>query len=150
MKVYTLKREQIISKNILDVFDFFSRPENLAKITPPKMKFKILTPTPIEMKEGALIDYTVRVLGIPIRWRTLITKYQPPDIFIDQQLKGPYSLWHHTHTFEKISQNETLIKDIVVYTIPFGFIGRIVHFLYIKKDLDKIFNFRKDKIADLL
>ena len=102
------------------------------------------------MKEGALIDYTVRVLCIPIRWRTLITKYQPPDIFIDQQLKGPYSLWHHTHTFEKISQNETLIKDIVVYTIPFGFIGRIVHFLYIKKDLDKIFNFRKDKIADLL
>tara|TARA_Y100000741_G_C18096373_1_gene494961 strand:- start:282 stop:734 length:453 start_codon:yes stop_codon:yes gene_type:complete len=150
MKVYTLKREQIISKNILDVFDFFSRAENLATITPPKMKFKILTPTPIEMKEGALIDYTVRVLGIPIRWRTLITKYQPPDIFIDQQLKGPYSLWHHTHTFEKISQNETLIKDIVVYTIPFGFIGRIVHFLYIKKDLDKIFNFRKDKIADLL
>ena len=150
MKVYTLKREQVISKNILDVFDFFSRAENLATITPPKMKFKILTPTPIEMKEGALIDYTVRVLGIPIRWRTLITKYQPPDIFIDQQLKGPYSLWHHTHTFEKISQNETLIKDIVVYTIPFGFIGRIVHFLYIKKDLDKIFNFRKDKIADLL
>ena len=150
MKVYTLKREHVISKNILDVFDFFSRPENLAKITPPKMKFKILTPTPIEMKEGALIDYTVRVLGIPIRWRTLITKYQPPNIFIDQQLKGPYSLWHHTHTFEKISQNETLIKDIVVYTIPFGFIGRIVHFLYIKKDLDKIFNFRKDKIADLL
>ena len=150
MKVYTLKREQIISKNILDVFDFFSRPENLAKITPPKMKFKILTPTPIEMKEGALIDYTVRVLGIPIRWRTLITKYQPPNIFIDQQLKGPYSLWHHTHTFEQISQNETLIKDIVIYTIPFGFIGRIVHFLYIKKDLDKIFNFRKDKIADLL
>ena len=150
MKVYTLKREQIISKNILDVFDFFSRAENLATITPPKMKFKILTPTPIEMKEGALIDYTVRVLGIPIRWRTLITKYQPPNIFIDQQLKGPYSLWHHTHTFEQISQNETLIKDIVVYTIPFGFIGRIVHFLYIKKDLDKIFNFRKDKIADLL
>ncbi len=150
MKVYTLKKEQKISKNILDVFDFFSRPENLAAITPPKMKFKILTPSPIEMKEGALIDYTVRILGFPIRWRTLITKYDPPNIFIDQQLKGPYSLWHHTHTFTKISDNETLIKDIVVYVIPFGFIGRIIHSLYIKRDLEKIFLYRKKKIADLL
>ena len=150
MKVYTLKKEQRVPKNILDVFDFFSRPENLTAITPHKMRFKILTPVPIEMKEGALIDYTVRILGFPIRWRTLITKYEPPNLFIDQQLKGPYSLWHHTHAFEKISSDETLIKDIVVYTIPFGFIGRIAHFLYIKRDLDKIFNYRKDKIADLL
>ncbi|MAX10376.1 MAG: CDP-paratose 2-epimerase [Candidatus Marinimicrobia bacterium] len=139
-----------MSKGISDVFDFFSKPENLAKITPSKMRFKILTPVPIEMKEGALIDYTVRVLGFPIRWRTLITKYEPPNIFIDQQLKGPYSLWHHTHTFTKISDSETLIKDIVVYTIPFSFIGRIIHSLYIKRDLDKIFSYRKDKIADLL
>jgi len=150
LKVYTLKKEQKISKNILDVFDFFSRPENLATITPPKMKFKILTPKPIEMKEGALIDYTVRILGFPIRWRTLITKYGPPNIFVDQQLKGPYSLWHHTHTFTKISDNETLIKDIVTYSIPFGFIGRIAHSIYIKKDLEKIFLYRKNKIADLL
>ena len=150
MKVYTLKKEQKISKNILDVFDFFSRPENLAAITPPKMKFKILTPSPIEMKEGALIDYTVRILGFPVRWRTLITKYDPPDIFVDQQLKGPYSLWHHTHTFTKISDNETLIKDIIAYSIPFGFIGRVVHSIYIKKDLEKIFLYRKNKIADLL
>jgi hypothetical protein len=114
------------------------------------MKFKILTPSPIEMKEGALIDYTVRILGLPIRWRTLITKYDPPDIFVDQQLKGPYSLWHHTHTFTKISDNETLIKDIVVYSIPFGFIGRVVHSIYIKKELEKIFSYRKNKIVDLL
>ena len=150
MKVYTLKREQKISKGISEVFDFFSRPENLAAITPPKMKFNILTPSPIEMKEGALIDYTVSILGFPIRWRTLITKYDPPNLFVDQQLKGPYSLWHHTHTFTEISDTETLIKDIVVYAIPFGFIGRIVHSIYIKRDLDKIFSYRKNKIADLL
>ena len=150
MKIYTLKKEQKISKNILDVFDFFSRPENLSRITPPKMGFNILTPSPIEMKEGALIDYTVKILGIPIRWRTLITKYDPPNIFIDQQLKGPYSLWHHTHVFKKISDNETLIEDIVLYTIPFGFIGRIVHYLYIKRDLEKIFSYRKKKIADIM
>ena len=150
MKVYTFKKEQKISKNILEVFDFFSRPENLAAITPPKMKFQILTPSPIEMKEGALIDYTVRILGFPIRWRTLITKYDPPNMFVDQQLKGPYSIWHHTHTFTKISDNETLIRDIVAYSIPFGLIGRIVHSLYIKKDLEKIFLYRKNKISDLL
>jgi len=150
LKVYTFKKEQKISKNILEVFDFFSRPENLAIITPPKMKFQILTPSPIEMKEGALIDYTVRILGFPIRWRTLITKYDPPNMFVDQQLKGPYSIWHHTHTFTKISDNETLIRDIVAYSIPFGLIGRIVHSLYIKKDLEKIFLYRKNKISDLL
>jgi len=150
LKVYTFKKEQKISKNILEVFDFFSRPENLAAITPPKMKFQILTPSPIEMKEGALIDYTVRILGFPIRWRTLITKYDPPNMFVDQQLKGPYSIWHHTHTFTKISDNETLIRDIVAYSIPFGLIGRIVHSLYIKKDLEKIFLYRKNKISDLL
>ena len=102
------------------------------------------------MKDGALIDYTVKVLGFPIRWRTLITKYEPPNIFIDQQLMGPYSLWHHTHTFTEINNKETLIEDVVIYVIPFGFIGRFIHFLYIKRDLDKIFSYRKKKISELL
>ena len=149
MKVYTLKREQKISKNILEVFDFFSRPENLATITPPKMNFNILTPSPIEMKEGTLIDYTVNILGFPLRWRTLITKFDPPNIFVDQQLKGPYSLWHHTHKFKKINEKETLIQDVVVYSIPFSFIGSFVHSIYIKKDLDKIFSFRAEKIKEI-
>ena len=129
MKVYTLKKEQKISKNILEVFEFFSRPENLATITPPKMNFNIL--------------------GFPVRWRTLITKYDPPNIFVDQQLKGPYSLWHHTHTFKKINEKETLILDVVVYSIPFSFIGSLVHSVYIKKDLDKIFSFRAEKIKEI-
>ena len=148
MIIHTLKKEQKISKNILEVFDFFSRPENLSIITPPKMKFNIMTPSPIEMKDGALIDYTVKILGFPIKWRTLITKYDPPNIFIDQQLKGPYSLWHHTHTFKKINDNETLIGDTVIYVVPFSFIGSIVHSIYISRDLEKIFSYREKKIKD--
>ena len=136
-------------KDISTVFDFFSKPENLSVITPPAMKFKILTPSPIDMKEGALIDYTVSIMFIPIRWRTLITKFSPPNLFIDQQLKGPYSMWHHTHKFEKINENETLIKDKVVYGVPFGIIGRLVHYLYIKRDLKKIFTYRKNKIEQI-
>ena len=149
MKLYTLKKEQIIPRNILDVFDFFSKPENLSVITPSKMGFKILTPSPIEMKEGALIDYTVKIIGLPIRWTTLITKYDPPNLFIDQQLKGPYSMWHHTHNFKKLNDNETLIEDIVVYSVPYSFIGGLIHSLYIKRDLEKIFSYRSKKIKEI-
>jgi len=146
LKLYTFKKEQKISKSIIDVFDFFSKPENLSVITPNKMDFKILTPSPIEMKEGTLIDYTVKIMSFPIRWRTLITKYDPPSMFIDQQLKGPYSMWHHTHLFEKINDNETLIKDIILYAVPFSFIGSITHSLYIKRDLENIFDYRSQEI----
>jgi len=146
LKLYTFKKEQKISKSIIDVFDFFSKPENLSVITPNKMDFKILTPSPIEMKEGTLIDYTVKIMSFPIRWRTLITKYDPPNMFIDQQLKGPYSMWHHTHLFEKINDNETLIKDIILYAVPFSFIGSITHSLYIKRDLENIFDYRSQEI----
>ena len=149
MKLYTLNKEQVISKNISEVFDFFSKPENLSTITPPKMNFHILTPSPINMKKGALIDYTINIMFIPIRWRTLITKYDPPYSFIDQQIKGPYSRWHHTHTFTKINENETLIKDTVLYSVPLGFIGRIVHWIYIERDLKKIFSYRKKKINEI-
>ena len=149
LKTYTLKKEQKISKNILDVFDFFSKPENLSIITPRKMGFKILTPNPIEMKDGAIIDYSIKILGIPVRWTTIIVKYSPPHLFVDQQLKGPYSFWHHTHTFKKINENETLIQDVVLYAIPFNFIGSIVHSLYIKRDLKNIFLYRAKKNKEI-
>ena len=149
MKLHILKKEQVISQNISTVFDFFSKPENLSVITPPKMNFKIFTPSPIDMKEGTLIDYTINIMFMPIRWRTLITKYNPPNIFVDQQLSGPYSMWHHTHTFEQLGDNETLIKDEVLYSIPFAFIGKIIHYLYIKGELEKIFTYRKNKIEEI-
>ena len=114
------------------VFNFFSKPENLTLITPPRLRFDILTPTPLEMKEGQLIDYSLTILYlIKLHWCTLITDYHQPYKFIDQQIKGPYTLWHHTHTFEE-KDGGTLIKDSLKYAIPFGWLGRAIHFIYIK------------------
>ncbi len=147
MRTYKLEREQIIKKPLKEVFEFFSHPENLAKITPDKLDFNILTPTPIEMKPGALVDYTVKPMLFPIRWTTLITDYDPPFMFIDQQLKGPYSFWHHKHTFED-TPDGTLIKDEVVYALPFGLLGDIAYSLFVKKQLSKIFDYRAKVIKD--
>ena len=145
MKVYTLKFEQKINKPIEEVFSFFSKPENLALITPPKLNFKILTPTPIEMKEGQLIDYTIKLYGFEVRWRTLITEYEYPKKFIDQQIKGPYSMWHHVHTFYDHGDCVHMI-DKIDYSVSFGLIGSLVNKLLIKKDLIKIFDYRKNII----
>lgn len=142
MKKYSIEFEQFINLPIQDVFLFFSQPKNLSLITPPRLKFNILTPEPIHMNEGQLIDYTLTIMYIiNIRWTTLITMYQEPNIFIDQQLKGPYSLWHHTHTFEE-KDGGTLIKDKVIYGIPFGWFGRFLNFVYIKHDINSIFKYR--------
>ena len=102
MKTYNIKFKQFIDLPINDVFSFFSKPENLSLITPPRLKFNILTPPPIKMKEGQLIDYSLSIMYcIKLRWRTLITDYNQPYQFIDQQIKGPYSLWNHIHTFQE-------------------------------------------------
>jgi len=148
MKLYTLESNQFINKPIEEVFQFFSKPENLSVITPAKLGFKILSPNPIKMEVGRLIDYNIYLLGIPIHWRTLITDYEPPNMFVDQQIKGPYAMWHHTHTFHKV-KGGVEIKDRVVYSIPFGFLGRLLNYLWIKRDLNNIFLHRK-KVIDKL
>ena len=138
----------MISKNISEVFDFFSKPENLSTITPPKMNFHILTPSPINMKKGALIDYTINIMFISMRWRTLITKYDYPNLFVDQQIKGPYSFWHHTHTF-KTKGSGTIITDKLIYGIPFGLVGRLMNFIYIQHDIKNIFQYRHKILNDI-
>ena len=100
------------------------------------------------MGPGRIIDYQIYLLGIPIHWRTLITDYNPPNMFIDQQIKGPYNMWHHTHTFHKV-EGGVEIKDKVVYSIPFGILGRILNYLWIRNDLENIFVHRK-KVIDKL
>ena len=145
MKVNKLKFEQRIDKPIKEVFDFFSDPENLALITPNKLSFKIITPTPIKMKEGQLIDYTIKLYGFEVRWRTLITEYEYPKKFIDQQIKGPYSMWHHVHTFYDHG-NYVHMVDEINYSISFGLIGKLINKLLIKKDLIEIFDYRKNII----
>ena len=149
MKTYNIKFQQFIDLPINDVFNFFSKPENLSLITPPRLKFDILTPVPIIMKEGQLIDYSLTIIYcLKLRWRTLITDYNQPYKFVDQQIKGPYSLWHHTHEFEE-KDGGTLIHDSVTYAVPFGVIGQLLHAVYIKHDIKNIFKYRH-KILDAI
>ena len=148
MKVYTLKYKTIINRSINDVFDFFKSPENLSELTPKKLNFVILTPTPIKMKDGQLIDYTITLFGKKIHWRTMITDYVDREMFVDQQIKGPYLLWHHKHQFNEIDNGVEMI-DEVNYSMPFGFLGEIIHFIYIRKELEYIFRYRSKIISNL-
>ncbi len=147
MKTYLLTRSQLVKKPLPEVFSFFEDPANLEQITPPQLGFHILTPQPIQMGKGLLIDYTVRVLGWPVRWSSLISEYEPLKKFVDVQVKGPYSFWHHTHRFQERPQG-TLIEDEVRYSLPFGFLGRVAHGLFVGRQLNEIFEYRKKVIAE--
>lgn len=125
------------------IFAFFADAANLEAITPPWLHFRILTPFPITMKNGALIDYRLRLRGIPIRWRTEICDWQPAHSFVDQQLRGPYRLWHHTHTFEDTA-NGTLMTDTVRYIVPGG---RLINWIFVAPDLRRIFRYRQQVLA---
>jgi ligand-binding SRPBCC domain-containing protein len=121
-----------------EIFPFFADARNLETLTPPWLNFRIFTPIPITMKEGALIDYRLRVRGFPVRWRTRINVWQPPHRFVDEQLRGPYRQWIHEHTFE-VKNDGTLARDIVRYAVPFDF---LVHHLLVRPDIEKIFQYR--------
>ena len=127
------------------VFDFFSRAENLEQITPPWMRFRILTSAPIEMKQGATISYGLRVRGIPLRWLTEIESWNPPFEFVDVQAKGPYKFWRHEHRFSDVDGG-TSIGDMVAYALPFGPLGLVVHRLQVARDLARIFDYRARRV----
>jgi ligand-binding SRPBCC domain-containing protein len=146
LKIY--RRVQILPGSPAEVFRFFETPENLARLTPPSLGFEILTPSPIVMRAGALIDYCVRPLGFPQRWTTLIESYDPPRRFTDVQLRGPYSFWHHTHTFE-VAEGGTRMTDEVRYVLPFGPFGAPAA-PWVAWQLDRIFDFRARTVAALL
>lgn len=151
MHVYRMQLEQWVAKPPDRVFPFFSRPENLALITPPNLGFRLLTPQPVDMEKGRVIDYTIRVLGLPTRWRTLITRYDPPSCFVDEQLSGPYSFWHHTHRFEQ-RHGGTLLQDELSYALPLALMGparELVHTLYVRPALERIFAYRRRMFAGL-
>jgi ligand-binding SRPBCC domain-containing protein len=145
MKLFILNRRQFVQKPLSEVFAFFSNPENLETLTPKDLGFETLTPTPIAMKEGAVIDYTIKIGGFPVRWTTLITSYEPQHKFVDLQLKGPYSYWHHTHTFTETNDG-TVIEDEVRYAMPLGILGLAAHALVVKRRLATIFARRSDVI----
>lgn len=150
MYTYILERQQIIPRSRAEAFAFFCDAFNLERITPPFLKFRIVTPKPIRMEGGALIDYELNMYGLPFRWRTLIERWQPDEKFEDTQLNGPYALWHHTHTFEQLGPDQTLVRDRVLYRIPFGIFGRLAHWLFIGRALNVIFDYRAKATAEIL
>lgn len=149
MTVHTLVRQSRLPHPIDRVFDFFSRAENLERLTPASLRFRILTPGQIEMREGALIEYSLRLRGLPIRWLTRIEEWNPPHRFVDVQLRGPYRLWHHTHTFAA-ADGETDMTDTVRYALPFGPLGDLANHLFVARELRSIFDFRAARILDVL
>lgn len=142
---WTLTAQCRIEKPRDEVFPFFADASNLERITPKAVRFRILTPRPIEMREGAIIDYALRIKGIPIRWRTEITAWDPPNRFADSQIKGPYHLWEHTHTFKETDDGaSTIMTDTVRYS-PRG--GAIMNRLFVERDVKRIFEHRNRVIG---
>lgn len=150
MKTFLFQQTQQVSRPLPEVFAFFSDARNLDRITPPWLRFEICTPGPIPMAVGTLIDYRLRWHGLPMRWRTRIEAWEPGRSFVDVQLRGPYRLWHHTHRFQALGDH-TLIEDEVRYAVPFGPLGVIAHGLFVRRDVERIFQYRRrviDELAD--
>ena len=145
MKEFLLQTELWLPRPRDEIFPFFAQARNLETITPSWLNFEVLTPAPIQMRPGTLIDYRIRVHGVPFRWRTEIAEWQPPHRFADVQLRGPYTLWHHTHTFEE-RDGGTLCADRVRYW-PRG--GALVNWLWVRRDVQRIFQFRHRRLKEL-
>ena len=148
MTPHVLIRKTVIKKNIEHLFDFFSKAENLNSITPPLLGFKIITPLPVEMKKGTIIDYKIKLNGIPFSWRTEITKWDPPFLFEDTQIKGPYKIWIHEHRFDE-KEGMTIMTDTVRYLSPGGIFEFIPHNLMVKKKVEFIFDYREKVLNEL-
>ncbi len=150
-------RERVLSQEVwlprprADVFRFFADAGNLDALTPPWMSFTIVTPRPIDMREGAVIDYRLRIRGVPIHWRTLITRWEPPHCFIDEQVKGPYLQWIHEHTFEECvgpdaARMGTTCRDSIRYK-HIG--GPVAQALMVGPDLARVFAYRTLRLQEL-
>jgi ligand-binding SRPBCC domain-containing protein len=149
MKTHVLERSQKLPGAPAAVFEFFSDPLNLEAITPPWLRFRVLTGGPLEMARGTLLEYRLRLHGLPLRWLTRIDVWEPPLRFVDVQVRGPYRLWRHTHGFEP-DGDRTLMRDTVDYALPLGPLGELAHAAFVRRDLARIFDFRHRKVHELL
>jgi ligand-binding SRPBCC domain-containing protein len=138
----------IIPAPLDEVFVFFSRAENLEKITPPWLNFRFVSPLPEKMESGALIEYALQVRLLPLRWVTEIGLWEPPYRFVDRQLKGPYREWIHEHRFEETDKG-TLMTDTVRYRLPLGVLGKVAHRLFVRRDVEEIFRYRQKIIKEI-
>lgn len=151
MRERVLRRVQVLDAPIEDAFELFSRAENLEAITPPLLRFRITSEVPEEMEVGTLIRYRLRLHGVPVSWLTRIEAWDPPHGFVDRQLRGPYALWHHTHSFEEVDGGaRTRMTDLVRYAHRLGPLGSIAEHVLVRRDLERIFDFRRDTIPGLL
>jgi len=146
--VYVLERTQFVPRPRAEVFPFFANAANLERLTPPNLGFEILTPSPIAMRAGTIIDYRIKLDGIPMKWRTRIERFEPGVQFVDVQDKGPYASWRHTHTFRDVDGG-TELGDRVEYALPFGPLGRIAHAVIVKRRLRAIFDYRARVMIEL-
>lgn len=141
MSPHRLEREQLLPRPLPEVIAFFAEARNLERITPPWLVFRVLTPEPIEMRVGTLIDYRLRVHGVPLSWTTRIEQWEPGAGFVDRQIAGPYRLWHHHHSF-RAQGDSTVVTDVVDYALPLGALGEFAHRLLVRRDLEQIFAYR--------
>jgi ligand-binding SRPBCC domain-containing protein len=139
-------REQWAARPPADIFPFFSDPRNLALLTPPRLRFEIVE-APAELRAGSRIRYRLRPFGFPLRWTSEIARWEPPHLFSDVQIEGPYRLWEHTHRFAE-SAGGTRLFDDVRYALPLGWLGRVAN-AAVKRNLDGIFDYRRERIASL-
>jgi ligand-binding SRPBCC domain-containing protein len=146
--VQTLITEVWLPRRREELLDFFSKAQNLDLITPPWLHFHVVTPMPIVMGRGTMIEYRLRWRGLPLYWRTEITCWQPPECFIDQQVKGPYRQWIHEHVFEECDGG-TLMRDRVDYAVPGWFVEPILSRWIVTPDVERIFAFRRQEMERL-
>lgn len=147
-KPHILKSRTVINRPLKEVFDFFTNVENLNRITPPALHFTITSPLPLKIKEGSLIDYKLKLNGIPFRWQTKITKWEPPYFFEDIQTKGPYKMWRHEHIFEE-KDGETIMRDVIYFISPGGIFEFIPHKLFVNKKVQHILDYRKAQFSKI-
>jgi ligand-binding SRPBCC domain-containing protein len=146
---HVLLREQVVPGTPREVFEFYADASNLERITPAWLGFRIVTPRPVEMAPGTMIEYRLRLHRVPIRWLTRIERWKPGERFVDVQVKGPYRFWHHTHTFHA-HPDGTCVRDRVCYALPFGPLGDLAHALFVRRDLERIFDFRHASVSKVM
>ena len=146
MRLHVLTREQRLPEPPEETFELFGDARNLEDITPPWLGFRVVTPEPITMAPGTLIAYRLRLHGAPIRWLTRIEVWEPGRRFVDVQVSGPYALWHHLHEFAPDGDGGTVMRDTVRYGLPFGPFGGLAHAVFVRREVEAIFDFRREAV----